>query len=326
MSAPRFLFYDCFNTSVKLIQRSVLSALLCLLVTTIAEAGAIVEVQTSLGTFYLEIDEESAPLTGGNFLNYVRSGRYNNTFIHGAIGGSLIRGGGYTFANCAEGPQRIELDDPIPLEDTGLSNLDGTIAALRPASDINGATSEWFINLGADTGLDTQDGGYAVFGRVLGDGLNIVRNISLANLVRLGFFLETPTTTYFQSSVNCQQFSRDNLILVLMAVVNEDSLAATASYDAVNELLEVNVDLGVDGFIRVPFAVSVSDDQTIISARLESAVDLHQPVPNMASYDATSGRLTLPSIGIDGEIRFRNIVFELSDATSATFLLRSIEQ
>ena len=326
MSAPRFLLYDCFNTSVKLIQRSVLSGLLCLLVTTIAEAGAIVEVQTSLGTFYLEIDEESAPLTGGNFLNYVRSGRYNNTFIHGAIGGSLIRGGGYTFANCAEGPQRIELDDPIPLEDTGLSNLDGTIAALRPASDINGATSEWFINLGADTGLDTQDGGYAVFGRVLGDGLNIVRNISLANLVRLGFFLETPTTNYFQSSVNCQQFSRDYLILVLMAVVNEDSLAATASYDAVNELLEVNVDLGGDGFIRVPFAVSVSDDQTIISARLESAVDLHQPVPNMASYDAISGRLTLPSIGIDGEIRFRNIVFELSDATSATFLLRSIEQ
>jgi peptidyl-prolyl cis-trans isomerase A (cyclophilin A) len=326
MLDPRFLISDCVEISVKLIRHSVLSALLCLLVTTVAEAGAIVEVQTSFGTFYLEIDAESAPLTGGNFLNYVRSGRYNNTFIHGTIGGSLIRGGGYTFANCADGPQRIELDDPIPLEDTGLSNLDGTIAALRPATDINGATSEWFINLGADTGLDTQDGGYAVFGRVLGDGLNVVRNISLANLVRLGFFLETPTSNYFQSTVNCQQFSRDNLILVLMAVVNEDSLAATASFDAASGLLEVNVDLGRDGFIRAPFAVSVSDEQTIISARLESLVDLHQPVPNMASYDANSGLLTLPSIGIDGEIRFRNIVFELSDATSATFLLRSIEQ
>ena len=55
-------------------------------------------------------------------------------------------------------------------------------------------------------------------------------------------------------------------------------------------------------------SISVSDDQTIISARLESAVDLHQPVPNMASYDAIGGRLTLPSIGIDGEIHFRNIV------------------
>ncbi|MFZ8955717.1 MAG: peptidylprolyl isomerase [Pseudohongiellaceae bacterium] len=160
-------------------------------------AGTIVEVQTSFGNFYLEIDEESAPVTGGNFLNYVRSGRYNNTFIHGAIGGSLIRGGGYTYTNCADGPQRIELDDPIPLEDTGLSNLNGTIAALRPSSELNGATSEWFINLGADTTLDTQDGGYAVFGRVLGDGLNVVRNISLANLVRWVSFWKLPHPTIF---------------------------------------------------------------------------------------------------------------------------------
>lgn len=317
---------DFAKACVKLLTGSVLSILVCLSVIAGAEAGTIVEVQTSFGSFYLEVDEESAPVSGGNFLNYVRSGRYNNTFIHGAIGGSLIRGGGYTFTNCADGPQRIELDDPIQYEDTGLSNLDGTIAALRPASDIDGATSEWFINLGADTGLDTQDGGYAVFGRVLGDGLNVVRNISLANLVRLGFWLETPTSNYFQSTVNCQQFSRDNLILVLMAVVNEDSLAATASYDAVSELLEVNVDLGADGFLRVPFAVTVSAEQTIISARLESVVDLQQPVPNMASYDANSGRLTLSSIGIEGEIRYRNIVFELSDSTSATFVLRSFEQ
>ena len=45
----------------------------------------------------------------------------------------------------------------------------------------------------------------------------------------------------------------------------------------------------------------------------------------MASYDANSGRLILPSIGIDGEVRYRNVVFELSDATSATFVLRSFE-
>jgi len=289
-------------------------------------AGTIVEVQTSLGNFYLEIDEESAPVTGGNFLNYVRSGRYNNTFVHGATGGSLIRGGGYTYYDCAEGAKRIELYDPIPLEDTGLSNLDGTIAALRPSNDINGATSEWFINLGNDTSLDTLDGGYAVFGKVLGDGLKVVSAISVANLVRLGFFLETPTVNYFASSVNCQQFSRDNLILVRMAVVDEDSLAATANFDAPSELLEVNVDLGADGFIRVPFVVMVSDEQTLISARLESVVDLQQPVPNMASYDANSGRLTLPSIGIDGEIRYRNVVFELSEATTATFMLRSFEQ
>jgi len=303
-----------------------LSTLICLSIITGAEAGTIVEVRTSLGDFYLEIDEESAPVTGGNFLKYVRSGRYNNTFIHGAIGGSLIRGGGYTYANCADGPQRIDLYDSIPLEDTGLSNLNGTIVALRPSNDVNGATSEWFINLGADPGLDTQDGGYVVFGRVLGDGLDIVREISLANLVRLGFFLETPTSNYFGSAVNCQQFSRDNLILVLMAIVNEDPLTASANFDVLTELLEVNVDLGGDGFIRLPFSVAVSDQQTVISARLESVVDLHQPLPNMASYDPSNGRLTLSSIAIDGKVRYRNIVFELSDATSASFVLSSFEQ
>ena len=226
-----------------------LSALLCLSVTSIAEAGTIVEVQTSFGNFYLEIDEESAPVTGGNFLNYVRSGRYNNTFIHGAIGGSLIRGGGYTYTNCADGPQRIELDDPIPLEDTGLSNLDGTIAALRPSSELNGATSEWFINLGADTTLDTQDGGYAVFGRVWATVSMWFATFPWPILCGWVSFWKLHIN-YFQSTVNCQQFSRDNLILVLMSVVNEDSLAATASFDAVSELLEVNVDLGADGFIR----------------------------------------------------------------------------
>ena len=326
ISASNSSIFGGAQSRFRPLRLSVLLALLCLSAATWTEAGTIVEVQTSFGNFYLEIDEESAPVTGGNFLNYVRSGRYNNTFIHGAIGGSLIRGGGYTYTNCADGPERIELDSPIPLEETGLSNLDGTIVAHRPSNDVNGATSEWFINLGADIDLDTRDGGYAVFGIVLGDGLDVVRNISLANLVRLGFFLETPTSNYLESAVNCQQFSRDNLIMVLMEVVNEDSLAATASFDSATALLEVNVDLGRDGFIRVPFSVAVSDEQTIISARLESAVDLQQPVPNMAHYDAGSGLLRINSIAIDGEVLYRDVVFELSDVMSTTFVLRSSEQ
>ncbi|MEC8357126.1 MAG: hypothetical protein VXZ91_06880, partial [Pseudomonadota bacterium] len=73
MSALAFHISDCVMTCVRLIRRTGLSSLLCLSVTPIAEAGTIVEVQTSFGNFYLEIDEESAPVTGGNFLNYVRS-------------------------------------------------------------------------------------------------------------------------------------------------------------------------------------------------------------------------------------------------------------
>lgn len=288
-------------------------------------AGTVVEVQTSVGTFFVEVDEEAAPVTAGNFLNYVTSGRYNNTFIHGTTGGSLIRGGGYTYDSCTVGPEHIPTDAPIALEKTGLSNLDGTIAALHPSGNADGATSEWFINLGNDTGLDTQDGGYAVFGKVLGDGLDVVRKISVANVVRLGFFLETPTTNYFETGVDCQLFSRDNLIMVMMSVLDANKGAATADFDPLTQSLGVNLDLGAAGFTRIPFSVDVNATQTAITAQLDAAVDLQQPVPNMASYNGVSGQLNLPSIAVDGEIVYRNVIFDLIDSATATFKLRSYE-
>ncbi|HAU23284.1 MAG TPA: hypothetical protein DCX09_01260 [Gammaproteobacteria bacterium] len=288
-------------------------------------AGTVVEVQTSLGVFFIEVDEQAAPVTAGNFLNYVTSGRYNNTFIHGTTGGSLIRGGGYTYDSCTVGPEHIPTDAPIALEETGLSNLDGTIAALHPSGNADGATSEWFINLGNDTGLDTQDGGYAVFGRVLGDGLGVVRSISVANVVRLGFFLETPTTNYFETGVDCQLFSRDNLIMVRMSVLDDNKAAATADFEPLTQSLGVNLDLGAAGFIRIPFAVDLNATQAAIRAQLDAAVDLQQPVPNMASYNAVSGRLHLPSIAVGGEIVYRNVIFDLIDSAAATFELRSYE-
>ena len=288
-------------------------------------AGTVVEVQTSLGTFFIEVDEDAAPVTACNFLNYVISGRYNNTFIHGAAGGSLLRGGGYTYDSCTIGPEHIPTDAPIALEETGLSNLDGTIAALHPSGNPDGATSEWFINLVNDIGLDTQDGGYAVFGWVLGDGLDVVRSISVANVVRLGFFLETPTTNYFETGVDCQLFSRDNLIMVRMSVFNDNKATATADFEPLTQILGVNLDLGAAGFTRIPFAVAVNGTQISITAQLDAAVDLQQPVPNMASYDAVSGRLHLPSIAVGGEIVYRNVIFDLNDLATATFELRSYE-
>lgn len=290
-------------------------------------AGTIVEVQTSLGDFYIEVNEQAAPITGSNFLNYVRSGRYNNTFIHGATGGTLIRGGGYSLDSCTSGPQPIATDDPIPLESTGLSNLHGTIAALRPSAEPDAATSQWFINLGNDPVLDTLDGGYAVFGKVLGDGLNVVQKISVANPVSLGFFLETPSINYFETILDCQFFSRDNLVQVLMSVVTEDSgnNIATATYNPTSATVDINLDLGSTGFTRISFDVTLSALLPTIQADLDSAFDLQGPVPNMATYDEISGELVIPSIAVDGEIEFRNVIFDLTDPETATFTLRSFD-
>ncbi len=289
-------------------------------------AGTIVSVQTSLGEFFVEVDEQAAPITAGNFLNYVRSGRYDHTFIHGATGNSVIRGGGFNFEGC--GAEPIVLDAPIPKEDTGLSNLNGTIAALRPSAEIDGATSQWFINIGDDPLLDTLDGGYAVFGKVLGNGLDVVSAISVSTPVRLaGLFLETPSINYTEEFLDCQRFSSDNLVQILTDVIEEDpdNSVPSASYNPDSNLLEVNLDLQSDGFTHLTFEVESSAASVTLRGQLDSAFDLQSPVPNMATYDEISGELHIPSISVDGSIQYRNVVLDLQDTLSATFTLRSFE-
>lgn len=53
-----------------------------------------VVISTSKGDIHLQLDTENTPATAENFLNYVRSGFYNNTIFHRVIAGFMIQGGG----------------------------------------------------------------------------------------------------------------------------------------------------------------------------------------------------------------------------------------
>ena len=55
-----------------------------------------VVISTSKGDICLELDTENTPLTTNNFLNYVRSGFYDDTIFHRVIDGFMIQGGGFT--------------------------------------------------------------------------------------------------------------------------------------------------------------------------------------------------------------------------------------
>ncbi len=46
------------------------------------------------GVITLELDQEKAPKSVANFLNYVNQGHYNNTIFHRVIPGFMIQGGG----------------------------------------------------------------------------------------------------------------------------------------------------------------------------------------------------------------------------------------
>jgi len=124
-----------------------------------------VSMQTSLGSVVLELNPTAAPLSSDNFLQYVNSKFYDNTLIHRVVtAGIFVAQGGWLTPTPAVQPGQKAA---IALEvNKGLSNLKGTIAMARSA-DLNSATSQYYFNLADNVALDTSNGGYAVFGKVV---------------------------------------------------------------------------------------------------------------------------------------------------------------
>jgi cyclophilin family peptidyl-prolyl cis-trans isomerase len=130
--------------------------------------------ETSLGTFTVEVDAKSAPVSSENFLRYVDDGHFDGTVFHRVIPGFMIQGGGFK-ADMSQKPVR----KPIANEAAnGLRNRRGSLAMAR-TNDVNSATAQFFINLVDNAFLDHKPGnfGYAVFGRVV-DGMDVVDKIA----------------------------------------------------------------------------------------------------------------------------------------------------
>jgi peptidyl-prolyl cis-trans isomerase B (cyclophilin B) len=146
-----------------------------------------VALKTSMGEIVLELDQEKAPNTVKNFLEYVESGHYAGTVFHRVIDGFMIQGGGYD-TSLTKKPTR----DPIANEaDNGLKNDLGTVAMARTA-DVDSATSQFFINVVNNDFLNfrskTPEGwGYAVFGKVV-DGMDVVDKIKALPTGAKGMF------------------------------------------------------------------------------------------------------------------------------------------
>jgi peptidyl-prolyl cis-trans isomerase A (cyclophilin A) len=149
---------------LRTLMRLILAVGLAFAVTTPAISAVQVEVQTSAGDFVLDLDADRAPKTVQNFLQYVNDKHYQGTIFHRVIDGFMVQGGGFT-PDMSQKPTRA----PIPLEaNNGLRNDRGTIAMARTGNP-NSATSQFFINVVDNPGLNAPkpDGfGYTVFGKV----------------------------------------------------------------------------------------------------------------------------------------------------------------
>ena len=130
--------------------------------------------ETNKGKFIIELYEDKAPLTTGNFIKLANQGFYNGLIFHRVIPQFMIQGG------CPEGTGTggpgFTIKDEFHKD---LSNVRGTIAMANRGPNTGG--SQWFINIVDNCYLDFDKKPYSsahpVFGKVV-EGMEIVDMIS----------------------------------------------------------------------------------------------------------------------------------------------------
>lgn len=133
------------------------------------------------GSLVLTLGPQQAPITVDNFLAYVHAGFYDGTVFHRLAPNFVLQGGGFAAGldPALAVPDPKPTNAPIALEvGRGLSNVRHSVAMAR-TSAANSATSQFFINLANNTSLDTNGGGYAVFGSVTA-GIDFVTAMAAA--------------------------------------------------------------------------------------------------------------------------------------------------
>ena len=145
----------------------ILPLVVAMLVAGSASAGTIVNFNTSVASFDVELYDTTMPTTVANFLSYVNAGSYTSSIIHRSTTYNpsdiqIVQGGGYYVS--ANQLLSIPTSAPIILESGSVGNVRGTIAMARGAAT-DSATSQFFFNLQSNAALD---GNYAVFGNVVG--------------------------------------------------------------------------------------------------------------------------------------------------------------
>src|ERR1044071_8137838 len=131
------------------------------------KTGTFAHIETSMGNFTIELFEQQAPKTVGNFVKLAESNFYNGVVFHRVIDGFMIQGGDPTGTGRG-GPGYQFADEFHPqLKHTG----EGILSMANAGPNTNG--SQFFITLAATPHLDNR---HAVFGKVV-EGMDVVPSI-----------------------------------------------------------------------------------------------------------------------------------------------------
>jgi len=132
-------------------------------------------IDTGRGSISIELYEDHAPITVGNFIDLVGRGFYDGLTFHRYEPGFVIQGGCPLgngtggFIDPATGRERrikLEVSKDVKHGDAGA-------LAMARSQQPDSASCQFYITLGPAAFLDMN---YAVFGRVI-DGMDVVKQI-----------------------------------------------------------------------------------------------------------------------------------------------------
>lgn len=150
-----------------------------------------VRLDTTKGDIVLELDDDKAPASVKNFVQYARDGHYDHTIFHRVIDGFMVQGGGMS-----PGMKQKPTRSPVANEAAnGVKNRKYTVAMAR-TGEPHSATAQFFINVADNDFLDykgpsPQGWGYAVFGKVV-EGTDVVDSIKGVKTGRSGMHENVP--------------------------------------------------------------------------------------------------------------------------------------
>jgi cyclophilin family peptidyl-prolyl cis-trans isomerase len=138
-------------------------------------------IETNKGNITVELYEDKAPITAGNFIDLVQRGFYDGLKFHRYEPGFVIQGGDPRgngtggFVDPQTGSERrIKLEVSPALK----HGEPGALAMAR-SNDPNSASSQFYITIGKADFLDMN---YAVFGRVV-NGMDAVKQLRAGDVM-----------------------------------------------------------------------------------------------------------------------------------------------
>lgn len=270
----------------------------------------------------MELFETHTPITTNNFLNYVNSGAYTNGIFHRSVPGFVIQGGGYKINESASGKilSAVNTFPPITNE-FKISNTRGTVAMAKIGGNPNSATSQWFINLADNSGppsqLDTQNGGFTVFGRVIFDGMNIIDAIEDLPVSNINLGSSRSPAPIIGSDGSA--ITIENLV-----TINQATITPVAGIFS-QEILSFAVDIGTGTALDVNLRLIETSPSLMFELEPTSIKSLANKPTNIATYSSSSGQLHIPSVMINSKTVVNNVTMKLIDLATYKFQLISYD-